>query len=71
MQQEIAIMESLDHGIPPKMVDPLTAMRSLSQILKDHPELEEAKRQEFLGIILNESERLIGLMQDWEALPNM
>ena len=71
MQQEMAIMESLDHGIPPEMVDPLTTMRSLSQILKDHPELEEAKRQEFLRIILKESERLIGLIQDWEALPNM
>ncbi|MCB4824979.1 sensor histidine kinase [Roseicella aerolata] len=41
---------------------PLTAVRSLSEILHDNPELELAQRQEFLGLIIKESERLTRLI---------
>ncbi len=41
---------------------PLTAVRSLSEILHDTPEMELEQRQEFLGLIIKESERLTRLI---------
>jgi signal transduction histidine kinase len=41
---------------------PLTAVRSLSEILYDNPELELEQRQEFLGLVIKESERLTRLI---------
>ncbi len=46
---------------------PLTSIRSFSEILRDNPGLEPARRAEFYGIIVRESERLtrlIGQMLD-------
>ena len=37
---------------------PLTAIRALSELMLDAPDMEEAQRQEFLAIIVGESERL-------------
>lgn len=37
---------------------PLTAILSISEILRDNPDLPRARRQEFLGIVIAESERL-------------
>ncbi|MBF0326712.1 MAG: histidine kinase [Alphaproteobacteria bacterium] len=41
---------------------PLTSIRSFSEILFDNPSLDEAQRQEFLNIIIKESERLTRLI---------
>ncbi len=41
---------------------PLTSIRAFSEILLKSPELELEKRQEFLGIIVKESERLTRLI---------
>ncbi|MCG5509798.1 ATP-binding protein [Ectothiorhodospira lacustris] len=41
---------------------PLTSIRSFTEILHDHPDLAAEKRQEFLGIIISESERLTRLI---------
>jgi Na+/proline symporter/nitrogen-specific signal transduction histidine kinase len=43
---------------------PLTSIRSFSEILLDNPMLEQPQRQEFLGIIVTESERLTRLISD-------
>jgi Na+/proline symporter/signal transduction histidine kinase len=43
---------------------PLTSVRSFSEILLDNPALEQRQRQEFLRIIVNESERLTRLIND-------
>jgi Na+/proline symporter/nitrogen-specific signal transduction histidine kinase len=43
---------------------PLTSIRSFSEILLDHPTLEQQQRQEFLRIIVTESERLTRLIND-------
>ncbi|MDI4657685.1 sensor histidine kinase [Xanthobacter autotrophicus] len=37
---------------------PLTAIRALSELMLDAPDMEEAQRQDFLAIIVGESERL-------------
>ena len=37
---------------------PLTSIRALAEILLEHPELKPRQRQEFLRIILAESDRL-------------
>ena len=37
---------------------PLTAIRSFAEILLDHPGLPTSDRNRFLGIVLEESERL-------------
>src|SRR6516162_8825729 len=43
---------------------PLTSIRSFSEILLDNPVLEQQQRQEFLRIIVTESERLTRLIND-------
>src|SRR6516225_4695131 len=43
---------------------PLTSIRSFSEILLDNPALGEAQRQEFLRVIVKESERLTRLIND-------
>ncbi len=41
---------------------PLTSIRSFSEILRDNPDIASDERQEFLGIITKESERLTRLI---------
>jgi len=41
---------------------PLTSIRAFSEILHDNPELEQAERQRFLGLVIKESERLTRLI---------
>ena len=41
---------------------PLTSVRSLTEILHDHPDISEARRKEYLQIIVKESERLTRLI---------
>lgn len=41
---------------------PLTSIRSFSEILFDNPAMAEAQRQEFLSIVIKESERLTRLI---------
>ena len=41
---------------------PLTSIRSFSEILFDNPDLDAAQRQQFLGIVIKESERLTRLI---------
>src|SRR6516162_4527823 len=43
---------------------PLTSIRSFSEILLDNPAIEPQQRQEFLRIIVTESERLTRLIND-------
>jgi Na+/proline symporter/anti-sigma regulatory factor (Ser/Thr protein kinase) len=43
---------------------PLTSIRSFSEILIDNPDLEVEQRQEFLGILVRESERLTRLINN-------
>ncbi len=41
---------------------PLTSVRSLTEILHDHPEIDDTRRKEYLQIIVKESERLTRLI---------
>jgi len=41
---------------------PLTSIRAFTEILLDHPDVEPAQRQKFLGIITKEAERLTRLI---------
>jgi signal transduction histidine kinase len=43
---------------------PLTSIRAFSEILRDHPDLPAAKRTEYLGIVIKESERLTRLINE-------
>ena len=43
---------------------PLTSIRSFSEIVHDHPDLQVEERGEFLRIIVQESERLTRLLND-------
>ena len=50
---------------------PLTSIRSFSEILRDNPELDPDQRQEFGGILVQESERLSRLINDILDLAKM
>ncbi len=41
---------------------PLTSIRALTEILFDNPDIEQEQRQEFLGTVITESERLTRLI---------
>lgn len=43
---------------------PLTSIRAFSEILYDHPDIEVEQRQEYLGLIIKESERLTRLINE-------
>lgn len=48
--------EEVEH----ELKTPLTTIRSVSEILRDFPELSAEERQEFLRLLLQENERLLG-----------
>jgi Na+/proline symporter/nitrogen-specific signal transduction histidine kinase len=50
---------------------PLTSIRSFSEILRDNPDLDRDQRQEFVSIIVQESERLSRLINDILDLAKM
>ena len=50
---------------------PLTSIRSFSEILRDNPDLDREQRQEFVGILVQESERLSWLINDILDLAKM
>jgi signal transduction histidine kinase len=50
---------------------PLTSIRSFSEILRDNPDLSPEERQEFITIIVQESERLSRLINDILDLAKM
>jgi Na+/proline symporter/signal transduction histidine kinase len=50
---------------------PLTSIRSFSEILHDNPELDVAQRQEFLRIVIGETERLTRLINQMLDLAKM
>ena len=50
---------------------PLTSIRSFSEILRDNPDLDPEQRQEFVSIIVKESERLSRLINDILDLAKM
>jgi signal transduction histidine kinase len=46
--------EEIEH----ELKTPLASVRSLSEILRDYPDLSDEERRRFLDVILRESERL-------------
>jgi signal transduction histidine kinase len=46
--------EEIEH----ELKTPLASIRSLSEIMRDYPDLPEAQRQRFLEVMIHENERL-------------
>ena len=46
---------------------PLTSVRSLTEILHDYPNINGKKRREFLDIIVQETERMTGIIKRAES----
>ncbi len=46
---------------------PLTSVRSLSEILHDYPDINGKKRQEFLDLIIHQTERMSGIINRAES----
>lgn len=61
-------------GIIHDLRSSLASVRSLSEILHDHPNINGSKRKEFLNIILQEAERMALIITQADAsfqtLPN-
>jgi signal transduction histidine kinase len=51
-------MSSVTH----ELRTPLTSIRALSELMRDAPEMETEQRQEFLGLVVGETERLSRLV---------
>ena len=61
MNRELTALPHNGQSVFEELLNPLTAVHALSEILRDYPCLDAGKRQEFLGIIIKETERLIRL----------
>ena len=46
---------------------PLTSVRSLTEILHDYPNIKGKKRREFLGIIIQETKKMTGIIKRAES----
>ena len=46
---------------------PLTSVRSLTEILHDYPNINGKKRREFLDIIIQETERMTGIIKQADS----
>ena len=46
---------------------PLTSVRSLTEILHDYPNINGKKRREFLDIIIQETERMTGIVKQADS----
>jgi signal transduction histidine kinase/Na+/pantothenate symporter len=73
-----AILQQLDRlkdefvsNVSHELRTPLTSIRSFSEILLDDPDIELEQRQQFLAIIVRESERLTRLITDMLDLAKM
>lgn len=62
-------LKSLDHlkddfmsSVTHELRTPLTSIRALSEMMQDDPEMEQEQRQQFLGIVVAETERLSRLV---------
>jgi signal transduction histidine kinase len=51
-------MSSVTH----ELRTPLTSIRALTELMRDEPDMDDAQRQQFLGIVVSESERLSRLV---------
>ena len=51
-------MSSVTH----ELRTPMTSIRALTELMRDDPAMEEPQRQQFLGIVVAESERLSRLV---------
>ena len=66
---EAMTYEQIEH----ELRTPLASMRSLSEIIRDHPDLTDDQRRRFLEAILHEGERLTATVErllDSTALRN-
>ncbi|CAH2604038.1 Histidine kinase [Rhodovastum atsumiense] len=71
LQQLDRLKDEFVSNVSHELRTPLTSIRSFSEILLEEPDLDPARRQEFLGIILRESERLTRLITDMLDLAKM
>lgn len=58
--------DALEH----ELRTPLASLRSLAEILRDHPDLAEAERRRFLEAMISEARRLQGTLDailEWAA----
>jgi signal transduction histidine kinase len=59
--------EEVEH----ELKTPLTSMRSLSEIMLDHPDLSEEERRRFLEVMVGENERLARAVERLLGLPEL
>jgi Na+/proline symporter/nitrogen-specific signal transduction histidine kinase len=71
LQQLDRLKDEFVSNVSHELRTPLTSIRSFSEILFDEPDLDLAQRQQFLGIIVRESERLTRLITDMLDLAKM
>ena len=59
--------EEVEHALK----TPLTTIRSVSEILRDYPELSSEERERFLSVLLDENTRLTGAVEQLLGDPAM
>jgi signal transduction histidine kinase len=62
LKQIDALKDEFLYTVTHELRTPLTSIRSLTEILHDNPDLQEEQRQEFLGAVVKETERLSHLI---------
>ena len=62
--ESLTSVVQFDATLSHELRTPLTSIRAFSEILRDNPEMERQQRQEFLQIVVKETERLSRLIND-------
>jgi signal transduction histidine kinase len=53
-----------DNRYARSFIDPLTSVRTATELLRDYPDLDAGQQRRFLDLILNSTDRLIHLVDD-------
>lgn len=63
MQQHDSFI-AMDSNYTRSFIDPLTSVRAVAELLREYPDLDAGEQRRLLDLILNSTDRLIGLVDD-------
>ena len=57
------------HDVSAEFLNSLASVHSLSEILRDHPGIDNQRKRHFIDIILTETQRMVEMVEEFPQLP--
>ncbi len=70
-QDKIRLKKQLTNNINHELKTPVSSIKVCAELLRDHPEMSEQKRQEFIVRICDNTSRLVSLLEDVASITRM